>query len=120
MILAMIHSLLKFDGKADRFEWWATTIITGVVAQIVILSIAFSVFEYGENILIQVALIAIALVAVWILLAVSARRFRDCGFSPWLTLLLIIPIACFVATIICGFIPANSDKKRKLIKRVVQ
>lgn len=112
-------SILKFTGTSDRFEWWATSLITGVVAQVAILFIAFSSFEDGGNFLTSIALGGIAWLAVWITAAVTAKRFRDCGYSPWLTLLGVIPFVCFIVVAVCGFVPGKRLRKRKRVKRVI-
>jgi len=115
-----MKSILKFTGTADRFEWWATSLITSLIVQVSVIAIAFSSFEDGGSMLTSIALVAVASLAVWITLAVTAKRFRDCGYSPWLTLLGVIPFVCFVAVAICGFVPGARLRKRKLVKRVVE
>lgn len=93
--------------------------ITGVVAQVSILFIAFSSFENGGHIFASIALGVIAWLAVWITAAVTAKRFRDCGYSPWLTILGAVPFACFVVVAVCGFVPGKRLRNRKLVKRVI-
>lgn len=115
-----MKSIFKFTGRADRFEWWATSVITGVVSQVAIIFIAFSSFEDGDNLLTSISLALIGASSVWILLAVTAKRFRDCGYSPWLTLLGVIPFVCLGVVVICGFVPGKCLRKRKLVKRTVE
>lgn len=112
-------SIIKCTGTSDRFEWWATSLITCVVAQVAILLIAFSSFEDGGNIFTSIVLGMIACLAVWITAAVTAKRLRDCGYSPWLTLLGVIPLVCLAVLVICGFVPGKRLRKRKLVKRVI-
>ncbi|MCP5537275.1 MAG: DUF805 domain-containing protein [Akkermansiaceae bacterium] len=113
-------SVFKFSGKSDRFEWWVTSVVTGLVSQLSIIFLAFSSFETGRNIFASIALGVVAWATIWILAAVTAKRFRDCGYSPWLTILGVIPFVCFAVVVVCGFFPSDSAKKRKLVTRVVE
>ena len=38
----------------------------------------------------------------------TARRFRDIGASPWLTLLMLVPLVNFITTIALVFVPGKS------------
>lgn len=114
--------LFSFSGRSDRFEWWVTTLVADLVAQ---LSFIFglvalqsgSTFRY----LLSGGLFLCVVLALWISIAVSARRFRDRGRSPWLLLAGLVPLAGWLWYFIeCGLLPApDTQGPRKLVRRTV-
>ena len=114
--------MFKITGKADRYEWWVTSIIASIVAQV---SAVFAVISRLESSSMSwwvfVSLAVLSLVAIWIMLSVTARRFRDCAFSPWLTLTALVPVVGEIfILVVCGFFPTSGKKKHKLVTRVVE
>jgi uncharacterized membrane protein YhaH (DUF805 family) len=112
---------LSLKGRASRSDWWITTISGGVVAQIALVIAIIARFqETGTNWLVFAAAIAAGLLALWATIAVTARRFRDRGDSPWMTLLLVIPVLGEIwVLIVCGFLPGPDQASRKLMVRSV-
>lgn len=73
----------EFQGRASRSEfWWFALFVT----------LAASAFAYVSENLASVFLIAVLLP----FLAVSTRRLRDSGKSPWWTLFLLVPVGGLV------------------------
>jgi len=73
----------EFQGRASRPEfWWFALFVT----------LAASAFAYVNENLASVFLIAVLLP----FLAVSTRRLRDSGKSPWWTLFLLVPVGGIV------------------------
>ncbi|NWK55487.1 DUF805 domain-containing protein [Verrucomicrobiaceae bacterium N1E253] len=115
-----MKSFFKWSGKADRFEWWAVTLITGVAGQLAILYLAFSHFDGSGGIGLSISLVIAALVTLWLTFAATVRRLRDCGYSPWFVLLGCVPVLCCFVVAVCGFVPGKAMRNRKLVKRVVK
>jgi uncharacterized membrane protein YhaH (DUF805 family) len=113
--------ILSLQGRASRSDWWITTISGGVVAQIgFVIAIIARFQETGTNWLVFTAAIIGGLVALWTTIAVTARRFRDRGDSPWMTLLLAIPVLGEIwILIVCGFLPSPNQAPKKLVVRSV-
>ena len=114
--------ILSLQGRASRSDWWIVTISGGVVAQIALVIAIIARFqESGTSWLVFVSAILCGLVALWTTIAVTARRFRDRGDSPWMTLLLAIPVLGEIwVLIVCGFLPNPNQQKRILVvKRVM-
>ena len=84
----------SFFGRAKRKEYWLTIVILFVIALLL-------------QILFFPLLIFFAIPAVWINLAVTARRLRDAGWNPWLTLLLFAPVVNLAAWIAFGCLPSK-------------
>lgn len=115
--------LLSFQGKSDRFEWWATTIIAGIVFQLAfIFGLLASLQASGTSWPTLIASLMALVLSLWITLAVTAKRFRDCGQSPWMTLVGLIPmIGELWIVIVCGFFPnPRIARKKKLVRRTVE
>lgn len=114
-------SLLTFRGKSDRVDWWAITLISGIVAQLaLIFAMASRYDESGANWFIFTTLLLVAGLAIWSAIAVTVRRFREYGDSPWMTLLLLVPyIGAVVVLIICGFLASPSIRKTKVSVKLI-
>lgn len=113
--------ILSLQGRASRSDWWITTISGAVLAQIAfVIAIIARFQETGTNWLWFTGAVIGGLVAWWATIAVTARRFRDRGDSPWMTLLLAIPVLGGIwILIVCGFLPNPNQAPRKLVVRSV-
>ena len=116
-----MNDILSLQGRASRSDWWITTISGGVVAQIAfVIAIIARFQETGTNWLVFTAAVIGGLMALWTTIAVTARRFRDRGDSPWMTLLLVIPVLGEIwVLIVCGFLPNPNQVTKKLVVRSV-
>jgi uncharacterized membrane protein YhaH (DUF805 family) len=114
--------LLSFSGRSDRFEWWVTTLLSDLAAQ---LSLVFGLIALQSGgsfrYLLSGGLFLCIVIALWLSIAVSARRFRDRGRSPWLLLAGLVPLVGWLWYLIeCGFLPAPDARgPRKLVRRTV-
>jgi uncharacterized membrane protein YhaH (DUF805 family) len=108
-------------GRANRSDWWIATIIGGIIAQVALVVALIARFqETGTNWVVFVLCIISALVALWWMIAVTARRFRDRGESPWMTLLLLVPVLGEIWILIfCGLLPNPGQGRRSLVVRTV-
>lgn len=116
-----MNGILSLQGRASRSDWWITTISGAIVAQIAFVIAFISRFqESGPNWVVFVLSIVGGMVALWATIAATARRFRDRGDSPWMTLLLAIPILGGIwVLVVCGFLPNPHQPKRKLVVKKV-
>ena len=97
------------------------TISGGVVAQIAfVIAIISRLQPSGPNWMVFALAIVAGLAAFWATIAVTARRFRERGNSPWMTLLLMVPVLGEIwVLVVCGFLPnPNQPKKRLVVTRV--
>lgn len=114
-------SILSLEGKSDRADWWITTIAGGVIAQLgLVVALVARFQEAGPNWIVFIASILVGVTAVWATIAVTARRFRDRGDTPWMTLLLAVPILGELwVLVVCGFLANPSRSRRKVVMRRV-
>jgi uncharacterized membrane protein YhaH (DUF805 family) len=105
-----MERFFKFDGYVQRSEYWATVLIIMVAG--FFLGFGLGTFMLFEELALFALLLLLALmvVAIWISLAVTAKRCRDAGISPYWCLVMLVPYVSFVATIVFGVIP--TDPKR--------
>lgn len=117
----MTH-LFSFSGKSDRFEWWVITTITNLAAQLCLIFGFMSLHSDASLRYLQAgALFFGVVVALWMSVAVSVRRFRDRERSPWLLLAGLMPVVGWIWYFIeCGFLPAPGVRgPRTLVRRIV-
>ena len=114
-------NIFSLKGKASRFDWWVTTLVAGIIAQVaVVLAFIARIQESGTNWFAFVVALIVVLLAMWVLVAVTACRFRDRGDSAWMTLLLLIPIVGEIwILVVCGFLPNPHQAKRRVVVRQV-
>ena len=62
----------------------------------------------GGNPSIALIMVLWIIFSTWTFLAITARRLRDAGLSPWLSLLSLIPILGFVPWLIWGWLPSKN------------
>ena len=117
----MTH-LFSFSGKSDRSEWWVITTITDLAAQLCLIFGFMSLHSEASLGYLQAGgLFLGVVVAFWMSVAVSVRRFRDRERSPWLLLAGLVPVIGWIWYFIeCGFLPAPGTRgPRKLVRRTV-
>ena len=92
-----------FKGVARRSEFWYWTLFTvlvGMVAGTLDNGVATALPNFS-------AINDVTSIALFIpTLAVTVRRFRDAGTSPWLILLQLVPLVLFIALIVSAFASA--------------
>ena len=114
-------ALLSLKGKSDRSDWWITTIVGGVIAQVAIVVALIARFqESGANWLVFLSSVLVGVGALWATIAVTARRFRDRGDSPWMTVLLAVPVLGELwVLVVCGVLPNPNQARRRVVVRRV-
>ncbi|MBO7431435.1 MAG: DUF805 domain-containing protein [Elusimicrobia bacterium] len=83
-----------FNGKEGRKVFWLFTLNCFIVS--LILGAISSTISY-----------IFSLVVLLPSLGILVRRLRDAGFSPWLALLLIVPVVGWIAVVILACFPSK-------------
>ncbi len=113
---------LSFSGRADRFEWWWISILVDLGMQLGVIFglVCLASGEWGPR-LAAAALFGFALLCFWASLAVSVRRLRDRGRSPWWFLWVLVPVAGWVVLVVeCGCLASPEARApRRLVRRQV-
>jgi uncharacterized membrane protein YhaH (DUF805 family) len=98
-----IKPFFSFDGKSKRSEYWAVNLcsyvillVSGLLSALIMMS---GIFGAISGVLL---IIATAVALAWLVFAVTARRCRDIGISPWFTLSLLIPYLAIIPFIVIG------------------
>jgi uncharacterized membrane protein YhaH (DUF805 family) len=80
--------LFSFQGRINRAKYWLIAILS-LVVMVLVGSAAFFLFAMGGGgfILGSVLMFAVGIGAIWIGLAVGAKRLHDLGKSAWWLLL---------------------------------
>ena len=105
---SIVWLLFSFRGRIRRIEYWAVSIIIGII----ILLPAYVVFEpYSEQANIYVDIMAILL--LWPSLAIQAKRWHDRDKSAWWILINLVPVIGFIWAIIeNGFLKGTAGSNR--------
>lgn len=93
---------IDFAGKADRKHFWLWVLFNFLV--FLVLSIILGFFGKAGSILYFVCQLAILLPS----LGIAARRLRDGGFTPWLLLLLILPVIGWLVLFVLYLMPSKN------------
>lgn len=98
-----IKKFLSFEGKSTRSEYWAINLCSyvvllgaGLVSALIIMS---GIFGLISGVLL---ILGTAIMLAWLVFAVTVRRCRDIGISPWFTLSLLIPYIAIIPFIVFG------------------
>lgn len=93
----------NFQGKSTRSEYWAMNLFCYVAlllsALISVLSIMSGIFGAIFGV---VFMLGMAVIVTWLVFAVTVRRCRDIGISPWFTVSLLIPYIAIIPFIVFG------------------
>ncbi len=106
-----VKRAMSFEGEATRREWWmiylasmgymlvatlAVAIAMPIAIELYVIAVTIAIELFGEAAAVlwfmpwYMALVAYYAPAVWVFLAVSARRLRHRRRDPWLLLLLLL------------------------------
>lgn len=91
-----------FSGRATRMQFWMFALINFIVS-IVLGIVAGIVLKGNANIVNIIYGLALLLPS----LGITARRLRDGGFTPWLLLLLFVPVIGWIALLILYIMPSK-------------
>ena len=113
--------VFSLRGTSNRSDWWIVTILGSVIAQVVpVVGVVAALQETGPHWLVFGVATLVSLAALWAIIAVTARRYRDRGESPWMTLLLLVPVVGGIWVVVaCGILPQPSARRRRTVVRQV-
>ncbi len=107
-IKVCFHKYATFGGVAARSEYWYFMLFSVLVAAVAsVVDGVAGASGSGLNAVANISSLA-SIALVLPRLSVTVRRFRDAGFSPWLLLLELLPIAGLVAWIVSVGVEAFS------------
>lgn len=104
----------SFEGLTARSEYWATVIVILICSIIsgfiggYSSSVGTMTADSALIVLGAFAMVIGLVVCVWANLALTARRCRDAGLSPWWTVVMVIPYISIIATIVFGCLPTEN------------
>ena len=98
-----MKSLFSFQGTISRSRFWLQ--LLALFVAIFLLAILSELLEPAGTIGAICVLVLFVVFGVWWQFALYAKRLRDAGLSPWLCLLLFVPLANFVVLLIAGVKP---------------
>ena len=93
---------IDFAGKADRKHFWLWVLFNFLV--FLVLSLILGRLGQIGSILYFVCQLAILLPS----LGMAARRLRDGGFTPWLLLLMLLPIIGWLILFVLYLLPSKN------------
>ena len=79
-------NLFSFSGRIGRGEWW------GITVGLIVVYIVAALLAQTENVIAILITIVLYIVAVWISLATSVKRWHDRNKSGWWILIGFIPL----------------------------
>jgi uncharacterized membrane protein YhaH (DUF805 family) len=98
-----VKPLFSFEGRSTRSQYWAINIFcyVGLIASALVCAV-FSMSGILGIMSGVVLLVAALIVSTWLVFAVTARRCRDIGISPFFALALLIPYLAMIPFIVFG------------------
>ncbi len=99
-------NLFGLKGTVSRTQFWLVTLAGSLAAFILALPLSW----LPVGVLLDtwfLAYLAFLCGFYWVLFALHAKRLRDAGLSPWLCLLLFVPLVNLVIILIAGFKPTH-------------
>lgn len=103
---------MSVHGRIDRGQWWMGHLLLLVALAVaflptLLLSVLSLLWEpIGFTVSVGVIVFVAAYIAyAWSSLALSIKRLRDAGYSPWLLVLWIVPLANLVVFLLIIFAP---------------
>ncbi|MBI2994385.1 MAG: DUF805 domain-containing protein [Gammaproteobacteria bacterium] len=123
--MTLSEQLLSFNGRLNRQPWWILGISVSAVAVVlqVVVSITLgTVSAPGEagappgmagGGLAGIIVLIVSLAALWINLALTAKRFHDRDKSAWWILIGLIPVVGALWILVdCGFLKGTEGDNR--------
>ena len=92
---------IDFGGRATRKQFWLFVLFNIIVG--FVLGFVFAFLGKTGTVLANLYQLALFLPS----LAIAARRLRDGGFTPWLLLLLLLPIIGWIILLVLYLLPSK-------------
>lgn len=109
---------LKFDHESSRSEFWAIHLLVyiGTWLAMGLLLVTATLISYLDTLLggflVILSILVPSVFAVWLSLAVSARRCLEAGISRLWAIPTLIPFFGFIVVIVLGCIGPDPDRIR--------
>ncbi len=104
----------SFDGRATRSQFWGTTIIAlalfGLSTVFTLLLIGVSTENSALFAFSILMFIALVIACVWVQIAVTIKRCRDAGISPFWTVGTFIPYIALIVFIVIGVLQTDNSE----------
>lgn len=94
---------VDFAGRATRTQFWMFVLWNFIISFVIGIICGIFLKENATNIVSLVYSLALLLPS----LGLAARRLRDGGFSPWLLLLLLVPVIGWLILLILYIMPSK-------------
>jgi uncharacterized membrane protein YhaH (DUF805 family) len=104
MLTENFKSNFSFNGSAPRSQYWGTIVITFLAVIIVTPFV-----ESGSAMVLLISMVAL-ISLLWVMLAVTAKRCRNCGLNPWWTAATLIPFIGSIVTIVLGCLSTKDSE----------
>ena len=98
--LVVLERYAKFDGRADRAEYWWF-----FLANMIVYLLSFALAQASNIFFVLYFIWAVAMIVPSI--AVAVRRLHDSNKTGWLLLLVFIPIAGPIITFVFMVLPSD-------------
>ena len=106
-----MKSILSFRGTISRSQFWLGMLAPPVLLVLLVLLVN-QLAPFGDAMVVLLWFVFLVLFSgwAWLILALHAKRLRDAGLNPWLCLLLFVPLANLVVSLIAGFKPTAVER----------
>lgn len=102
----MFNVFFGFEGRIGRTFWWFGHILS-IVLVLVALQLLNTAKTFhddpGRAILYTLVSLCFSITCIWISFAVNIKRYRDIGYSGWMSALSLIPLIGLIVVGQCGF-----------------
>lgn len=92
-----------FGGKATRTQYWLFVLWNFIVSLVIGIICGIFLKENTANMINWIYWLVLLLPS----LGIAARRLRDGGFTPWLLLLLLLPVIGWLILLILYIMPSK-------------
>lgn len=94
---------IDFSGKATRTQFWMFVLFNFIVSFVLGLICGMFLQQNTANMINWIYCLVLLLPS----LGIAARRLRDGGFTPWLLLLLLIPVIGWLILFVLYLMPSK-------------
>jgi uncharacterized membrane protein YhaH (DUF805 family) len=101
-----LSKLMEFSGRASRSEYWWFSLFVVLVLALLVVGIEL-VYRLGGDRVPYGTLVVLLVPLYLALVSVQVRRLRDAGFSPWWTLVNLIPYVGVPLVLVLTLLPGG-------------
>lgn len=98
-----VKPYFSFEGVSTRSEYWAVNLFSYLMFMLSALISGLFMMSGILGIISGIMCMVLSCIALtWLVFAVTIRRCRDIGISPWFTIALLIPYIAIIPFIVFG------------------